>query len=277
MIEIKLALLIALLATAFFCGALPLRGRGHAGHAAPRLLEWGNAFTAGIFLGAGFVHMLPDANAAWQQLGWHYPIGMALAAAAIILMLLFEHVLPPEDAHHALHAPSANRFGAHPHVDGSTGPCEDALVGSPRAVYAILTALSIHSLLEGLALGAQRDLRSALVIFAAILAHKSMEGFALGVSLVRGHVPAPRATALLALFASATPVGIVAGATVGALEGSARLACEATFLSLAAGTFAYVATIDILREEFHEPGGRFAKWLWVVAGGGLMALLALWV
>lgn len=265
MFGIKLVLLLALLAIALLCGALPLRRRGAAETGPNRLLEWGNAAAAGIFLGAGFVHMLPDANAAWEQLGWHYPIGMLLAAAAIILMLLFEHVLPPEDAHHAMHAPSADRFGA-----------RGEHAGSLRAVYAILTALSIHSLLEGLALGAQRELRSALVIFAAILAHKSMEGFALGVSLARS-ATVPRPSALLALFAVATPVGIVAGATVGALEGPTRLACEATFLSLAAGTFAYVATLDILREEFHEPGGRLAKWLWVVAGAGVMALLALWV
>ena len=262
MIEIKLVLLLALLATALLCGALPLRGRA----SAPRLLEWGNAFAAGVFLGAGFVHMLPDANAAWDQLGWHYPIGMLLAAGAIALMLLFEHVLPPEDAHQALHAPSADRFGTH----------GDHASATP-AVYAILIALSIHSLLEGLALGAQRELRSALVIFAAILAHKSMEGFALGVSLARSTAPGVRALRLLGLFAVATPIGIVVGATVGALEGPTALACEAAFLSLAAGTFAYVATLDILREEFHEPGGRFAKWLWVVAGVSVMALLALWV
>ena len=259
MLGFKLVLLLALFATALVCGALPLRGRGNA----PRLLEWGNAFAAGVFLGAGFVHMLPDANAAWAQLGWHYPIGMLLAAGAIVLMLLFEHVLPPEDAHHAMHAPSADRFGDHP--------------AATPAVYAILIALSIHSLLEGLALGAQRELRSALVIFAAILAHKSMEGFALGVSLARSAAPGAREVRLLGLFAIATPVGIVVGATVGALEGAMALACEAAFLSLAAGTFAYVATLDILREEFHEPGGRFAKWLWVVAGVSVMALLALWV
>ncbi len=263
MIGIKLVLLLALLATALFCGAVPLRRRDGADAASRRLLEWGNACAAGIFLGAGFVHMLPDATAAWEQLGWHYPVGQLLAAAAIIFMLLFEHVLPPEHAHHAVHAPSADRFGTQ--------------AGSPAGVYAILTALSIHSLLEGLALGAQGDLRSALVIFAAILAHKSMEGFALGVSLARCAMPGVRATALLALFATATPVGIVAGATVGAFEGPVSLACEAAFLSLAAGTFAYVATLDILREEFHEPSGRFAKWLWVLAGAGVMALLALWV
>ena len=61
------------------------------------------------------------------------------------------------------------------------------------------------------------------------------------------------------------------------MEGPTQLACEAAFLSVAAGTFAYVATLDILREEFHEPSGRLAKWLWVTAGAGVMALLALWV
>ncbi len=266
MIGVKLALLVALLAAALVCGALPLRRRGGADPGAARLLDWGNACAAGIFLGAGFVHMLPDATDAWQRLGWSYPIGTLLAAVAIVAMLLFEHVLPPEDAHHALHAPSANRFGP-----------LDSRTGSPRAVYAILTALSIHSLLEGLALGAQRELRSALVIFAAILAHKSVEGFALGVSLARNAMPGARAAALLALFAAATPVGIVVGASVDVFGGPVRLICEATFLSLAAGTFAYVATLDILREEFHEPSGRFAKWLWVAAGTGVMALLALWV
>ena len=271
-------MLAALLATALACGALPLRRRGSAESRPNRLLEWGNAFAAGIFLGAGFVHMLPDANAAWQQLGWHYPIGMLLAAAAIVLMLLFEHVLPPEDAHHAMHAPAVDRFSAHAQrgeAERSAGPREGE--GSNGATYAIVTALSIHSLLEGLALGAQRDLRSALVIFAAILAHKSMEGFALGVSLARRAAPGTRTGTLLVLFAAATPVGIVAGTTVGAFEGPTRLAFEAAFLSLAAGTFAYVATLDILREEFNEPGGRLAKWLWVCAGAGVMALLALWV
>src|SRR5207249_440349 len=69
---IKLAQLLALLAIALLCGALPLRRRSAAAAGANRLLEWGNAAAAGIFLGAGFVHMLPEANRTWQQLGWHY-------------------------------------------------------------------------------------------------------------------------------------------------------------------------------------------------------------
>ena len=50
-----------------------------------------------------------------------------------------------------------------------------------------------------------------------------------------------------------------------------------SFLSIAAGTFVYVATFDILRDEFPAPGGRLAKW--TVLGGGVLAmsLLAIWI
>src|SRR5258706_6587553 len=88
-IGIKLVLLLALLATALVCGALPLRRRGDADGAAPRLLEWGNAFAAGGFLGAGFVPMLPDAPAAGGQLGWDYPIGLLLPAGPAAFLVLF--------------------------------------------------------------------------------------------------------------------------------------------------------------------------------------------
>jgi hypothetical protein len=47
-----------------------------------------------------------------------------------------------------------------------------------------------------------------------------------------------------------------------------RRACEATFLSIAAGPFACVARLDVWREGFHEPGGRFAKARWVTPGAG---------
>ena len=79
--------------------------------------------------------------------------------------------------------------------------------------------------MAGLALGAQPELAGALVIFLAIMAHKSIGGFALGVSLVRNRMPARRAWSLLALFAAATPLGILVGAGVGeALDGRMRVA-----------------------------------------------------
>ena len=194
-------------------------------------------------------------------------MAFALAAAAILLLLLVEHVLLPESAHQMVHAPSGERF-AHLEQGGRVG----------TAAYAVLTALSVHSFLAGLALGAQPQLAAAMVIFLAIVAHKSTAGFALGVSLVRTGTPRRRAWGLLAVFALATPTGIGVGAILGeTLEGTAKQTFEATFLALAAGTFAYVATLDILRDEFSEPGGHASKWALVALGTAFMGVLGLWV
>jgi zinc transporter 1/2/3 len=264
-IEIKLLLSLAVLAAGALGGALPLRQRQ--APTSGRFLSAGNAFAAGVFLGAGLIHMLPDSARAWDALGWDYPMAFLLASCGFVLMLLFEHVLLPDHAHEAMHAPSDERFSPlHEHGRGDLG------------AYAVLTALSVHSFVAGLALGATPELAGALVIFLAIVAHKSTAGFALGVSLVRSQMSPRRTWELLGLFSVATPLGILIGAGLDeAMEGPTQLGLEATFLALAAGTFAYVATLDILRDEFIEPGGRWSKWLLVSAGTALMALLALWV
>lgn len=262
---IKIVFLLAVLAAAVLGGAVPLRQ--HPGEPGARFLGLGNALAAGIFLGAGFVHMLPDAHRGFEALGSGYPWAFLLAATAIVFLLLVEHVLVSDRAHEMVHAPAGEAF-----VELGSG--SRGAVGA----YAVLAALSVHSLVAGLALGAQRELGDALVIFLAILAHKTMAGFALGVSLVRNPMPRRRAWRLLGVFALATPVGIGVGAMLEVgLHGDARGLLEASFLALAGGTFAYVATLDILRDELLEPAGRFPKWLLVAAGTAAMALLAVWV
>jgi zinc transporter 1/2/3 len=264
MLGIKLALLLVILAAGAAGAALPLLRRKAV--QSDRILGWGNSFAAGVFLAAGLVHMLPDADEIWTGLGWDYPMAFLLAGFAFAFMLLVEHVLLPEQAHQEVHAPSGERFArvAEHHQD-------------TLSAYAVLTALSIHSLLAGLALGAQPDLSRALIISLAIIAHKSAAGFALGISLARSPLPTAQSWRLVCLFAVATPVGGLIGALLGeALEGQLASSFEAAFLSIAAGTFVYVATFDILRDEFPAPGGRFAKWLVLTSGIGAMGLLALW-
>ncbi len=272
MIGIKLALLIAILVAGAIGAALPLRRRDAPG--GERLLGWGNAFAAGVFLAAGLVHMLPDADRTWTRLGHDYPTAFALAGLAFVLMLLVEHVLLPEQAHEEMHAPSGERFARiaerHHHHAGPNG-------GDAVSAYAVLIALSIHSLLAGLALGAEAELSRALVIWLAIIAHKTAAGFALGVSLARSGLASRQTWPLVALFASATPIGGLIGAVLDEfVEGRLGAGLEATFLSIASGTFVYVATFDILRDEFPAPGGRFAKWCVLTSGVVAMSALAFW-
>lgn len=269
MLDPKLALLFAIFAAGAAGGSVPLWRGGATGSA--RLLGFGNSFAAGVFLAAGLVHMLPDADAIWRGLGFEFPVAFALSAVALTSMLLIEHVLLPDHVHEELHVPSDERFGehhGHAHHDGH----KDAL-----SAYSALVALSIHSLVGGLALGAEQDWTEVVVIFVAIFAHKSAEGFALGVSLARSKVERRQAWRLIGLFASSTPIGGAIGIVLGrTIEGELAAMVQGMLLSLAAGTFMYVATFDVLRDEFPHAGGRFAKWVAMALGVVGMSGLALW-
>ena len=233
-----------------------------------RLMTWGNAFAAGVFLGTGLIHLLTEANETWLALGWSFPMAQALAAVGFMTLLLVEHVLMPRSAHDVVHA----------HSGEALGTAALGALSSSRVPYALLLALSVHSIIAGIALGAQDTAASAVLIFVAILAHKSSAAFALGVSLLRCSLPKARARGLLAIFALSTPAGILTGAALGGLlrsrDGSYF---DATFLSLAAGTFIYIAAVDILQDEFLQPGGRLAKWLVAALAVVLTAALSRWV
>lgn len=263
---IKIVFLVAILAAGWLGGAWPLLRNGR--RPGQSFLSWGNAFAAGIFLGIGLIHMLGDASEAWAELGWHYPIALVLAAVAFMAILLLEHVLLPEPAHAMVHT-HAGEGVAHP--DEHRQP-------SLVYPYTLVFTLSIHSFLAGIALGAQASLAHVLVIFVAIVAHKSTAGFALGVSLARSELRTGRCQKLLALFAVTTPAGILIGMIgSGLLRSAAQRSFDATFQSLAAGTFIYIAALDIIQDEFVQPGSRLAKWLFAAAGLTLMALLAVWI
>ncbi len=264
MLGFKLWLALAILAAGALGGAIPLLQHRTDGSA--RWLRFGDAFAAGVILGAGLIHLLPEAVELGGELAWSGSVVYAAAAGGFLLMLLCEHVLLPERAHEMVHAPSSERFALLP-PNGAAG----------LTAYSVLVALSAHSFFAGLALGAEPEFAGAVVLAFAILIHKSLGGFALGASLVRHPMPPRRAWGLLSVFATATPVGIAVGAGLGAsVEGTTREAFATSFLALAAGTFAYVAIVDILREE-HESEHRLTRWLVASAGTAVMAALAPWV
>jgi zinc transporter 1/2/3 len=117
-----------------------------------------------------------------------------------------------------------------------------------------------------------------LTIFIAIMAHKAMAGFALGVNYRRTGASLRRTVRVAALFASMTPAGILAGTAIYALISiGGRDLFEAIFNSIGAGTFLYIATLDIIRTEFELPGDNWRKWLLAAGGFGIMSVLAVWV
>ncbi len=264
----KLVLAAAVFLVGWLGGRVVLRGDGTG---RGRFLSSGNAFAAGIFLGTGLIHTLGESSASWRDLGWDYPIAYVLAAAAFALILLFEHVLLSDETHAMVHAHTGEGLAAE-------DPHHHHRPSAEASPWALVVALSAHSVLAGLALGAQRMMASTLMIALAILAHKGTAGLALGISLDRFGLELDRARRIVLLFAVMTPAGILLGmAGSRLLRQGAGPYFDATVSALAAGTFLYIASIDMLQDEFLRPGSRWAKWIWAVVGLAVTAVLAVWV
>ena len=83
------------------------------------------------------------------------------------------------------------------------------------ASFVMFVALSFHSFLAGLSLGANPE---GVSIFVAIIAHKFFEAFALGTSFVRAKgrntrpsLPNRQLLFCMLLFSSVTPIGVLVG------------------------------------------------------------------
>ena len=239
-----------------------------------RFMIWGDTFAGGVLAGAGLVHLLSDGADGFRGLapGLHYPLAFVLAGAGFFLILLIEAVIMggADPTESPLHCGSRGAS----HEIGSRERTNDWL---PESLI-LLLVLSVHSVILGLALGAQTSMATAAAVFIAIMAHKAMAGFALGISYRRAGASLQQAAPAAAFFSSMTPVGILAGSGVYALiSPEGRQWFEAIFNSVGAGTFLYIATLDIFRTEFELPGDNWQKWLWATGGFGIMAALAIWI
>lgn len=232
-----------------------------------RAIAYGNSFAGGVLLAAGLIHLLADASdgfaAAYPDLD--YPTAYAVATLAFILVLALERVIP-----RALEAGDE-------HTDPESAALLDAGAKSGLAPYLLLVTLSIHSLIAGITLGISTA-AGATVLLIAILAHKGAAGFALGSTFREADIPPRTRIPALLVFVGSTPLGVILGGVAIDLFGGGGGAAEAWFKAIAAGTFLYIATLDIVREEFF-PGGsnRGRRLVWATLGAGLMALVAVWV
>jgi zinc transporter 1/2/3 len=270
LLTLKLLAVALVFAAGMLGGLLPWRVAGT--RRSETYLGWGNAFAGGVLLAAGLIHLLGDAadgfSALWPQA--NYPWAFTIAAGAFLVILGIERVIPSVGRVPA----GSTQLGSDPESDSIVKAAED----SSRYPYLLLLTLSVHSIIAGMALGAQQSVAGFMIIVIAILAHKSAAGFALGVSLHRIGTDIHRARKLILGFSVMTPLGIVLGTGISALlDSTGEQVFEALFDAIAAGTFLYIASLDIIREEFLPPrNDRRIKWLWAAIGLTLMAIVAIW-
>lgn len=261
LIEVKVVALVALLALAYAGGVLPLRAS-----ASPRSAEifsLSNAFSGGLFISIGLIHMLGDGAKGLEAagVGTDYPLELAIATAGFLAILLLEAVVGGR-------------------VRTSLGEAyQPDSAGSAAGLRARLLTiiLSVHSLMAGIAIGAEAEVAAAVAILIAIVAHKGPEGYALGVSLHQAGTGRRQLVRTVMLYAVMTPIGIVVGTGLATmLEGEANAMFEAVFDSLAGGTFIYVATFGVLKEEFSSLDSLGLKYFATIVGAALIAVVSVW-
>jgi zinc transporter ZupT len=227
----------------------PLRKKHAFKHA--ESIGLGEALASGIFLGAAFFHMLPDAITRFNQIDIHttYPIPEAICVLGFLLLLFLERL--------------------------SFIRCPD----QPQKYlpYLLVFTLIIHAFTEGAALGLGGTLSETLMLFIAIIAHKSSESFALCVSLLRHELSLNRITSIIIFFSIMTPAGIALGTAIDtyALGTNGQL-IAASFNAFAAGTFLYISTLHHVHFHKHSKDPQsMMEFCCLALGLAAMAMVAL--
>lgn len=134
----------------------------------------------------------------------------------------------------------------------------------------LVSTLSVHSLLEGVAIGLQKEAQSAITLFVAVLLHKSLMAFSMGTNLIQSKQTVRKIVAAALTFALASPIGIAIGLIVKTFGGddSGTQFVNAILQAIATGTFLYITFFEVLVKEFENHGNRLAKVLSLFAGYG---------
>lgn len=223
-----------------------------------RLLQIGDTFADGIFLGAAAFHLFPNAiRGLLLRFSALYALLFAFLFAACGFLLLFflERWLMRREAEH--------------------------LSTTTAGTWILAGVLSVHALIAGAALGISDTVMSISVLFIAILAHKGFESFALAMSLHRRWQHEIQPKVILFCFSFMTPIGIVLASLIGnSLQNVSADFLTSIFSAFAAGTFFYIGTLHATHNHFDprvDPTSRYYKLLATFAGIGVMGVLAVWM
>lgn len=252
---LKSIAIVTTLFAALVGGYLPLwykrQQRGQA------LLTQGYHFAKGIFLGAALMHLLPAAEIQFEKAypNWDYPL-MGLVVLVTIFLL------------HAIEHYSINVLGRF------------AKLSTNITIYLLIFTLSIHSIIEGAALGVGGGLAEIMIILIAVLAHKSADAFALVINMQRRGFKTSIVHPVMVIFACMTPFGVLLGSLINHLAAANDNNIMLALIdAITAGTFIYIACLE--QDDMPElnEASNDSSWNIVSLGVGIvvMAVVAFWI
>ena len=241
LLTVKIISLIAILAVALLAGMIPLVSARLTN--SERFFSLGNAFAGGLFLGVGFIHLLPEGIEMLSAYS-DFPWGAVAATSGFAVLLLLDRILFP---------------------DHQLGNSSEKLYP-----YVLLAMLSIHSIVAGVALGIEEYITGAVALLIGIVFHKGPAAFALIVCTHLAGLDQARQKSILVLFSVMTPLGILLGLGSGYIfltTSAAYGALQGVFNAFAAGTFIYIAVMDIIDKELTTHQKQMAQFEASAAAG----------
>ncbi|EDW83785.1 uncharacterized protein Dwil_GK13793 [Drosophila willistoni] len=158
-----------------------------------------------------------------------------------------------------------------------TEPCVESITGT----LGLLAALSLHSAIEGLAIGVQNSATKVLFLLGAVACHKFVMGFCLGLT-VRMNGPSSLRSQFIGI--SVFALGAVCGIALGMFIADIPTGWSQTTLpiiqALAGGTLLYVTVCEVMPREkarWHSNNQRrwagFAQFISVTIGFAIMCII----
>ncbi|KAK7317915.1 hypothetical protein RJT34_02537 [Clitoria ternatea] len=265
-------------------------------------------FAAGIILGTGFMHLLPDSfDMLWsdclEKKPWHeFPFsGFVAMFSAIITMMVdslatsvytkkFMSGVTPENPPVADHEMAATNFGHFhgphhlPHIKTQTAEAQQLL--RYRVVAMVLElGIVVHSVVIGLGMGASNNTCSIKGLIAALCFHQMFEGMGLGGCILQAEYKLLKKIIMVFFFSITTPFGIALGIAMSTIykENSPSALITVGLLNASsAGLLIYMALVDLLSADFMSPRMQgsvklqLKSYIAVFLGAGGMSLMAKW-
>ena len=138
--------------------------------------------------------------------------------------------------------------------------------------YLLMIALTTHAFFEGLAVGINTKKARVFDLVLIVAMHKGAEALALGISLSKNFADDAdtQVNMMILGFAGAAPVGIICGMGLSRVSELLNI-CVAC---LAAGTFAYIASVDIIVAEFSVKKDKWSKFFSFILGAAIITLFS---
>jgi len=159
------------------------------------------------------------------------------------------------------------------------GALKDESLGIPKGgLITFGVALFLHSLIDGLAVGVFSDIGQLSVVGVSVILHKIPVAFTLGYTFSKSNQTLDMLSTriILTLFLISSPLGVLLGAFISA---SAYDYALMIIQALSAGTFVYLATVDLIVHEFQNsememtPKIKSIKFLALMSGWAFVIFL----